>query len=392
MALQTTVANCFNQLLMSVTNIPEKTKILLWGKAAGRCQYRGCNTSLYKDSLTQSEFNQSYIAHIVADSPGGPRGDAIRSSLLEKDITNLMLMCDAHHRLIDRVDVVGHPESLLLKMKEEHEERIERNASIAHDMQSTMLIYKANVGVHTPNLSYESLRQYLLPKYYPAQSFALDLSLSNSPQRDRNASFWETELENIETQYAEQVRPKLRKSEINHLSVFAFAPIPLLIKLGTLINDVHNVEIHQSIRSPQGWNLTDDNAIDAGYTIAEHLRPGKAVALNISLSATINNDRIQAVLGDDCSIYTLTIAKPFNDFLKSTKLLQEFSLRLRELFDKIKSRHNGQTTLHVFPAMPIATAIEMGRVWMPKADMPLKIYDENTALGGFSEAINIINQ
>ena len=41
--------------------------------------------------------------------------------------------------------------------------------------------------------------------------------------------------------------------------------------------------------------------------------------------------------------------------------------------------------------MPVATAIEFGRVWMPKADMPLNIYDENTANGGFSLAIQIKN-
>jgi hypothetical protein len=41
--------------------------------------------------------------------------------------------------------------------------------------------------------------------------------------------------------------------------------------------------------------------------------------------------------------------------------------------------------------MPIATAIELGRVWMPKADMPLNLYDENTANSGFSQVLEIKN-
>ena len=42
--------------------------------------------------------------------------------------------------------------------------------------------------------------------------------------------------------------------------------------------------------------------------------------------------------------------------------------------------------------MPIAKAIEFGRVWMPKADMPLYLYDENTANSGFEKVMEIVNQ
>lgn len=375
---------------MSVTNISAANRYILWGKAAGRCQYRGCNKPLFVDALTKSEFNQAYIAHIVADVPGGPRGDKTRSPLLKDDISNLMLMCDEHHRLIDKKDVDGHPGALLLQMKKEHEDRIEKAASINPNMHSHIVTYKANVGVHTPVISYESVREFLLPSRYPAQSHAIDLSLSNSPQRDKDPSFWSTELENLESHFNEQLRPKFRKGEINHLSVFAFAPMPLLIRLGTLINDIQHAEIHQPVRNPKTWNLNDD-ATDTQYQVIEPTETFSKVALNISLSATINNDRITSVLGNDCSIYTLTIDSPFNDFLKSKKQLQDFSIEMRKLLNHIKSKYNTQTLLHVFPAMPIATAIELGRVWMPKADMPLCIYDENTANSGFFKALEIKN-
>lgn len=102
---------------MSKSHIPETVKCRLWGLAAGRCQYRGCQHELWKDDLTKAEFNSAYIAHIVADSPDGPRGDKVRSAQLKDRIENLMLMCDVHHRLIDKGDVDGHPESLLLAMR-----------------------------------------------------------------------------------------------------------------------------------------------------------------------------------------------------------------------------------------------------------------------------------
>ena len=41
--------------------------------------------------------------------------------------------------------------------------------------------------------------------------------------------------------------------------------------------------------------------------------------------------------------------------------------------------------------MPVSATVELGRVWMPKADLNLKIYDENRELGGFVHALTISN-
>jgi hypothetical protein len=375
---------------MSVTNISLHNRYILWGKSAGRCQYRGCNKKLFLDALTKGEFNQAYIAHIVADVSGGPRGDDVRSPLLKDNISNLMLMCDVHHRAIDANNGSNYSEDDLIKMKKEHEDRIETLAAIASDMQSHILTYRANVGKHTRELSYQTVSQYLQPEYYPAETETIDLSLSNSVERDRDATFWSAEITNVEKQVEKKLHRSFAKGEIKHLSVFAFAPMPLLIKLGTLINDISVAEIYQPVRSPNTWKLSNDPA-SVSYNVISPVTKHKTVALNISLSATVTNDRITKVLGDECSIYTVTIASPFNDYLKSKNDLVEFGNTMREVFDRIKAEYNETTPLHIFPAMPIATAIELGRVWMPKADMPLFIYDQNTAVGGFSKVMEIIN-
>ena len=90
---------------MSKTKISSMNQNLLWAISGGRCEYDGCNEVLYTDILTKKRYNTAYIAHIVADSPDGPRGDTERSSLLANNISNLMLLCDRHHRLIDKEDV-----------------------------------------------------------------------------------------------------------------------------------------------------------------------------------------------------------------------------------------------------------------------------------------------
>jgi len=373
---------------MSSTNIPEKIKKILLVKSGGRCEYRGCNKPLYQDLLTKRNFNSSYFAHIVADEPNGPRGNKTRSPLLAKELSNIMLLCDTHHRLIDKIDVKGHPESLLLEMKKEHEDRSERLTAIQPERDSYIVTYLVNIGENTPNITFEQAANYLLPDFYPAKSSLIELATTNSPIQDNDDIFWKIECEILQKNFNDKLRDSFRTKQINHISLFAFAPMPLLIKLGTLINDIQNIEIHQPRRNPKTWNLSN-NLIKEDFEIIRPKKRHKRVALNISLSATIDNERIEKVLGKETSIYTIRIKEPFNDFLKSKYQVYDFANQIRKLFDEIKLEYNEKTKLHIFPAMPIALAIELGRVWMPKADMPLAIYDQNKKLNGFIKTIEI---
>jgi len=373
---------------MSKTKIPENVIRQLLINSGGRCEYRGCNEHLFKDLITKNRFNFSYIAHIVADSENGPRGDRSRSEKLKKDISNLMLLCDKHHRLIDKENVEGHPESLLVEMKKEHEDRIERLTAIQPERHSHIVTYFVNIGEHTPNITFEQAANYLLPDFYPATSGLIELATTNSPIKDNDVTFWETELQILQKNFHEKLQDLLRNKRIKHISLFALAPMPLLIKLGTLINDIQNIEIHQPRRTPKTWNLSND-LIKEDYKIIRPKKSYKIVALNISLSATIDNKRIEKVLGKEISIYTIRIKEPFNDFLKSKYQVYDFANHIRKLFDEIKLKYNEETKLHIFPAMPVALAIELGRVWMPKADMPLVIYDQNKKLNGFTKTIEI---
>ena len=52
-----------------------KTRILVWGRAADRCQYHGCGKRLDGDLVTGDlAKNHAYLAHIIASDPGGERG------------------------------------------------------------------------------------------------------------------------------------------------------------------------------------------------------------------------------------------------------------------------------------------------------------------------------
>lgn len=373
---------------MSVTSITTKNQNLLWAISAGRCEYKGCNKVLHMDILTKKKYNSAYIAHIVADKPGGPRGDAIRSELLCDDISNLMLLCNEHHNLVDKVDIEGHSESRLLAMKQQHEARIRRITDIAPNMSSEIILYGANIGINNSPLSYQSACEALLHDYYPANDNAIELRMKNVPFTDDSDAYWMMEEANLCEQFKLQIKSRLMQGNTNHYSVFALAPQPLLIKLGVLLNDLNDVKVYQKHREPSTWkwNIVSSNI---EYIIHEPEDKTKVPALVFSLSATVTYDRIQKTLGDNTSIWEITLSgTPNNDFLKTEALLSNFRRTIRYTFDKIKS-HHGCTELHIFPAMPVSASVELGRVWMPKVDMPMVIYDANKVKNDFYKTITI---
>jgi hypothetical protein len=372
---------------MSTSYIPLPVRYSLWGIAAGRCQYEGCNKPLWVDSLTKKEGNYSYIAHIIADSPDGPRGDEELSKKLAKDISNLMLLCDEHHRLIDRIDVEGHPVERLKKMKEKHEKRIELVTSMPDDLRTHVLLYGANIGKNGAPLSMEKAKEAIYPNRFPAENKPINLSMKNSVFYDDESMYWILEKENLNRQFNTKVKQRLTE-DIQHLSVFGLAPQPLLIELGRLLSDITTVDIYQLHREPANWKW-QENPDEFDYIIKTPPKITAKVALNLSLSADIDNSRIQKVLGDNVSIWTLTIESPSNDFLKSKEQLKRFREVFRNLLNEIKREHGHDNVLHVFPSVPVAVAIEIGRVWMPKADLPLILYDENRSKGGFIHTFDI---
>ena len=81
------------------TAIDPKTTLTLWGRAAGRCEI--CNTLLYLESFMGQEGNYAELAHIHAVSKNGPRHKKDMTKDEKNDVSNLMLLCGEHHKMID---------------------------------------------------------------------------------------------------------------------------------------------------------------------------------------------------------------------------------------------------------------------------------------------------
>lgn len=360
-----------------------KSRLALWTRACGRCQFAGCNIELLGDLISGAQsLNKAYVAHIVAETPGGPRGDAVMSPRLADDVENLMLLCDPHHRLIDGKQTwADYPVDRLQGMKARHEARMRAATAVDDDGASHVLFYGAKIGEHETPLQFGRATQAMQPRRWAAEPRAIHLEMAGAAAGDHEEAYWTTQSDNLRRLFDARVRPRIASGDIRHLSVFALGPQPLLIELGRLLGDITPASVHQLHREPPGWDWRDTRPM-LTYRVNAPERDAPAVALKLSLSATLTDERIRAAIGD-AAIWSLTVETPGNDILHRSDDLKNFRSTLRMTLDRIKARHGENAVINVFLALPVAAAVEVGRVWMPKADLPLRLFDQSRASGGF---------
>lgn len=111
-----------------------RTRKRLWGRAASRCAFPGCDADL----STGASRTLGEEAHIVARKPGGPRGsEPIPGGGQDHDVyENLVLLCPNHHTLIDS-NPEDFPVTSLLEMKRTHEQRVQElfDAGTQHQLE-----------------------------------------------------------------------------------------------------------------------------------------------------------------------------------------------------------------------------------------------------------------
>ncbi|MYK20370.1 HNH endonuclease, partial [Candidatus Poribacteria bacterium] len=195
--------------------IPEHTRLKLWVKAAGRCQFHGCNEPLWQNNLTLSDGNFAEVAHIIASSEDGPRGSE-ESSDLRIDYSNLMLLCQRCHKEIDD-DPDRYPTELLRRWKQEHEKRIEIQTNYPEEIhKSTVVLFTVKIKNRIPRINPEAYRNAMFPKYPVDEGIKIEI-----PDFDRHGDEveWSTYARTIERKIKTRVEEGKDEKKIKHFSV-----------------------------------------------------------------------------------------------------------------------------------------------------------------------------
>jgi hypothetical protein len=370
---------------MRGNKIPEQKKLILMGLCGGKCEFRGCNKSVLQDMLTEDKSNFSNYAHIIAASENGPRGDKYSSNRLSDDENNIMVLCRDHHKDID-----DFPEKytvdLLKDMKKEHEDYIRDLMNIKKESTVAGIKYTFNISDRVPKINDDDARRCAFKQKYFCIGDIINLSDSKCDEKN-DSKFYEFEKENIEKNFLQLVKPQFKKENVKKIFLYAIAPQPLLIYLGTLFSDISNVEVQQLQREPvQEWFLDDKDNKSFKVNIIKPKKKNVKVALNISITADIAEERIKSVMGEQCDIIKIESNIHGNDIIKNKSQLEEYRNKIRETFEYIKDIYGRDCEINIFPAMPISIAVETGRCWMKKTHPNLIIYDEKK---GFKKALEI---
>lgn len=372
-------------------NLPRWVVAHVWMRSGGRCAFPGCNIPLWKDLLTNRGVNTALIAHIVAWTADGPRGDTTLSPKFATDASNLMLLCHAHHTLVDN-DVVQFTVEVLQDYKVRQEKRIELLTSIDEDRRTTMILLQAPVGPHADPMRLDHARLAAAESgHYPREQF-IRIDLTGLGSRDHEQDYWPRATALISAQLQTNLTSMRHTDRIDHVSVLAFAPIPLLIHLGRELGDKIAAHVYNLHRNPKGWRWPRDARRFKEFSILPEARlePGAAeVGLLVSVTSNVQRTHVRAVLPEPTPLFELRTDAPVPDLLRHPDELEEFSRKFQRVMERIHDETPNASRIHLFAGVPVACAVEMGRSLLPKVHAPILVYDFHQATSGFVPAFEI---
>ncbi len=366
--------------------IPTHTRLKLWVKSAGRCEFNGCNEPVWRNNLTLSDGNFADVVHIIAASEDGPRGNE-ESANQQIKYSNLMLMCKRCHKEID-----DNPETYsaktLSKWKWKHEDRIQIQTSYPEDInKSTVLLFSVNIGDRIVPINPEVYRNAMFPQF-PADEKGIRIA-KNDFDGHSDSEYWQAFAGDIQRKINRSFDEGIDEEKIKHLSVFAIGPMPLLMYLGKCIGDTVSVGLYQSHRNindtNQTWSWPENEQDRETLYITNSIRVNENhtnIAIVLSLSGKIRSERYEKFTSENFSVYEITIEDPSPHFLKSRKQLEGFSRKYRQLLNDIQATHGDFCKVYIIPAVPAPIAVECGRVLLPKSDPEVFAceYDEQNGL------------
>lgn len=234
----------------------------------------------------------------------------------------------------------------------------------------------APVGDQTRVITEEEVRHAC----HPARPLDGGLTITLSPPLPGAAPYpfdkWAAEIRHRVRGYLEHRVPA---SQVNRLAVFGFAPIPLLMTLGRVIGDQHPTILFERHRHTDTWRwddtAPDDWALSLDRPAAPPTEPPRDVAILVSISDRVKRWAVEAAVAGPLDIYEIRAHAPRVNCVRTRGQLADFARLWREALDAANERSRGMALVHVFAAVPISVAMQMGLGMLPKADPPLIVYD-----------------
>ncbi|UGS90967.1 SAVED domain-containing protein [Ralstonia wenshanensis] len=342
----------------------------LWVAAGGRCEFRGCCKPVDRDFLTKKKCIVGEYAHIIADSPGGARGIPGESERLAKDPRNLMLACFDCHSRIDRHGQNNEytPEQLRA-MKREHEARIERIYSATGVRESLPILMSFPVGAHVPVVELGQVHHAMLENSgytcFPVDNH-INIDRADFDILDDSPDFWPRAERVVADAYERRIQPEITaRGGVPHITIAAFAPIPMLMKLGSLLGDKTEAMVLDLPGDRWLWDKRPEcSAPQFTYDVPDTLP--REVAAVVSISN-------RAVHPATARVVEFRALEPNRGIIRNEEHLQAFRREFNSFLMRLVRA--GVRVLHLYPATPLSASVEIGRMLLPKTFEEVHVWE-----------------
>lgn len=365
------------------TALARGVELRVWVKAAGRCVL--CATYLLDERTWYIHTTKvGEVAHIVGASSGpkSPRGNGPLDEESRAAEPNLMLLCHACHRMVDDPQNVEiWTEDLLSQRKEEHEARVRRVTDFS-TLQRTLVVTTEStvrserITVGSRQITHALVEEGLTPHMEGGLRSDICVKL---PEALDDPSDWAYAMKTILTQ-VRKIRRSIEQGADADLSVFALAPIPLLMYLGALLDDTTTVRVfdrHRDDHEARAWMWRNRRVGPPVKFDIDVPRDASATELVIEVAVS-GTARVGRLPEDVEPLPRARMALAGQDaragVLETRADLDAASAAWTRSLALIEERCPNVRTLHVVASVPVSLAVRMGRARMRGAHPAFVVY------------------
>ncbi len=379
-------------------DISQSTAWKVWTEAGGRCMFEGCGEDMSAIPLYTGSARIGYLAHIIASNPHGPRGTQADSHRLADDPDNIMLMCDAHHRLIDCFAPSEYQAARLYAMRQAHRDLV-RNymKSLAYPRVKAITLLADLAGVQT-NFQESDLIAAVLD-IGRAMIPGVEQYIRRTERDDRRTSeFWVQYLHEhlLDIQHMVSRFRIPDAAGVGELAVFPLHHVATLVLAGRIIGEARPVRVFQYHRHKRTWRWDKTTTPQpAGTFMADGLisRPANEVLISVELTANLDSNAVPLSIANEIERGSMPwirirIPDPNPACIQHPADLDQFMNIARQVINHIHDVVRPQR-VHLIAISPASTAFCFGQMLQAGHHPTYTIYDRPDRDSPFVDAFSI---
>lgn len=376
-------------------SIAREEELKIYVRAGGRCCF--CQAYLMEGQISGAAMKIGEMAHIVGAkiSARSPRGEYPLAKENREHAENLMLVCRGEHKEIDRNGASDWATvDKLRRIKSDHEGWIRRVTGLDRSRHTTVIRFVGDVRGRAVDITKAAAAGAVLvsgdryPKFpLSADDFGFEIDVRTFDET--SPSYWQDAAARIDRVINHKLRDEVTAGTVDHVSVFGFARLPLLVLLGSKLDDTFAADVYDSHRTTQSWEWPA-TASAARFDTSIPTEPSGAeeAVFVLNVSGSIAGDEVPTALaGLPRWTLGLSSATPGPGPLRSAADLAAFSAAARAVFAEVERRAKHIVRLHVLAALPLSAAVELGRVHDPHVHPRLAVY--NRGDNGYEHALEL---